>query len=38
MLETGKVPGAEGDIEQRYPTAVGQMLTAMAEHSVEMEE
>lgn len=38
MLETGKVPDAEGDIEQRYPTAVGQMLTAMAEHSVEMEE
>lgn len=38
MLETGKVPDAEGDIEQRYPTAVGQMLTAMTEHSVEMEE
>ena len=38
MLETGKVPDAEGDIEQRYPTAVGQMLTAMEEHSGKMRE
>lgn len=37
-IETGDVPEIEVQIEKLYPTAIGQMLTAMAEHSVEMEE
>ena len=33
---TGALPDVEEEIERVYPTAVGQMLTAMAEHSGEM--
>lgn len=33
---TGALPDVEEEIEKQYPTAVGQMLTAMAEHSSEM--
>jgi hypothetical protein len=36
-IVTGKLPDVEGEIEKTYPTAVGQMLTAMAEHTGEME-
>lgn len=36
-LVTGEVPEIEVQIEQLYPTAVDQMLTAMAEHRVEMD-
>ena len=36
-IVTGKLPDVEGEIERVYPTAVGQMLTAMAEHTGEME-
>ena len=35
-LITGALPDVEEEIEKIYPTAVGQMLTAMAEHSGEM--
>lgn len=35
-LITGKLPDVEEEIEKVYPTAVGQMLTAMAEHSGKM--
>ena len=34
---TGALPDVEEEIEKVYPTAVGQMLTAMAEHSGEMQ-
>ena len=37
-IETGDIPDIEVQIEKLYPTAVNQMLTAMAAHSVEMEE
>lgn len=36
-IVTGKLPDVEEEIEKVYPTAVGQMLTAMAEHTGEME-
>jgi len=36
-LVTGEVPEIEVQIEKLYPTAVDQMLTAMAEHRVEMD-
>jgi hypothetical protein len=36
-IVTGKLPDVEEEIEKIYPTAVGQMLTAMAEHTGEME-
>lgn len=36
-LVTGDVPQIEVQIEKLYPTAVDQMLTAMAEHRVEMD-
>ena len=36
-LVTGDVPQIEVQIEKLYPTAVDQMLTAMAEHKTEME-
>ena len=36
-LVTGEVPEIEVQIEKLYPTAVDQMLTAMAEHKTEME-
>lgn len=36
-LITGAVPDVETNIDLEYPTAVGQMLTAMAEHSGEMQ-
>lgn len=36
-LTTGALPDVEEEIEKQYPTAVGQMLTAMAEHSGEMQ-
>lgn len=35
-MTTGALPDVEEEIERVYPTAVGQMLTAMAEHSGEM--
>jgi hypothetical protein len=35
-LITGALPDVEEEIEKIYPTAVGQMLMAMAEHSGEM--
>ena len=35
-MTTGALPDVEEEIEKVYPTAVGQMLTAMAEHSGEM--
>lgn len=35
-LITGALPDVEEEIDRVYPTAVGQMLTAMAEHSSEM--
>lgn len=37
-LVTGEIPDVETEIEQRYPTAVNQMLTAIAAHRGEMEE
>lgn len=37
-LVTGDVPRIEVQIEKLYPTAVSQMLTAMAEHKTEMRE
>lgn len=36
-LVTGEVPQIEVQIEKLYPTAVDQMLTAMAEHKTEMD-
>lgn len=36
-LITGALPDVEEEIEKVYPTAVGQMLTAMAEHTGEMQ-
>ena len=36
-LVTGEVPEIEVQIEKLYPTAVDQMLTAMAEHKTEMD-
>lgn len=36
-MVTGALPDVEEEIEKVYPTAVGQMLTAMAEHSSEMQ-
>ena len=36
-IETGDVPQIEVQIEKLYPTAVDQMLTAMAEHKTEMD-
>lgn len=36
-LVTGDVPQIEVQIEKLYPTAVDQMLTAMAEHKTEMD-
>lgn len=36
-LVTGDVPRIEVQIEKLYPTAVSQMLTAMAEHKTEMD-
>lgn len=35
-IETGDVPEIEVQIEKLYPTAIGQMLTAMEEHSGKM--
>ena len=37
-IVTGKLPDVEEEIEKVYPTAVGQMLTAMAEHTGEMQQ
>ena len=37
-IVAGKLPNVEGEIEKVYPTAVGQMLTAMAEHTGEMQQ
>lgn len=37
-IETGDVPEIEVQIEKLYPTAIGQMLTAMEEHSGKMRE
>lgn len=37
-IETGDVPEIEVQIEKLYPTAIGQMLTAMEQHSSEMRE
>lgn len=36
-IVTGDVPAVEVQIEKLYPTAVDQMLTAMAEHKTEMD-
>lgn len=38
MLDVGRALDVSGDLETRYPTAVDQMLTAMAEHKTEMRE
>lgn len=38
LLVTGDVSDADTDIEQRFPTAVEQMLAEMAEHRAEMAE
>lgn len=35
---TGALPDVETEIEKQHPTAVGQMLGAMAEHRTEMED
>ena len=35
-IETGDIPDIEVQIEKLYPTAVNQMLTAMAEHTGKM--
>lgn len=35
-IETGDVPEIEVQIEKLYPTAIGQMLTAIAEHTGKM--
>ena len=37
-LTTGALPDVETEIEQQYPTAVGQMLAAMEAHRAEMDE